>query len=125
MTPFRVLFFGLLLVAGVLYVLNPGPDKFKEFLQEELADQAEARARAAGESVAGSAGGAVTGFLADRLGRRAGSLASDAFTREDYKVASVYTADLNGRQPGGAWRFLGIAGWFVPLERPEVSDITG
>lgn len=125
MTPFRILLFGLILVAGVLYVLNPGPEKFKEFLQVELAEQASARARAAGESVAGEAGGAITGFLADRLGRRAGSLASDAFTREDYKVASVYTADLNGRQPGGAWRFLGIAGWFVPLERPEVSDITG
>ena len=122
MTPFRVLFFGLILVAGILYVLNPGPEKFKEFLEEELAAQAEARARAAGESVAGSAGGAVTGFLADRLGRRAGSLASDAFGREDYKVASVYTADLNGRLPGGEWTFLGIAGWFIPLDHPIEDD---
>ena len=125
MTPFRVIVLGLILVAGVLYVLNPGPEKFKEFLEMELAEQAQERARAAGESVGGEMGGAVTGFLAERLGRKAGSLASDAFGREDYKVASVYTADLNGRRPGGAWKFLGIAGWFVPLERPEVSEITG
>ena len=125
MTPSRILLLGLLLVAGILYLLNPGPEKFKEFLETEVAAQAEARARAAGESVAGQMGGATAGFLADRLGRKAGSIASDAFGREDYKVASVYTADLNGRRPGGAWKFLGIAGWFVPLERPEVSDITG
>ena len=125
MTPSRILLLGLVLVLGILYVLNPGPETFKEFLQVELAAQAEARAREAGESVGGELGGAAAGFLADRLGRTAGSIASDAFEREDYKVASVYTADLNGRQPGGAWRFLGIAGWFVPLERPEVSDITG
>ena len=32
MTPGRILFLGLLIVAGVLYVLNPGPEKFREFL---------------------------------------------------------------------------------------------
>lgn len=124
MTPGRILFLGLLIVAGVLYVLNPGPEKFREFLTVELAAQAEARARAAGEEVGGSVGGAAAGFLAERLGRRAGSIASDAFEREDYYVASVYTADLNGRRPGGAWKFLGIAGWFFPIERPETSDFS-
>ena len=125
MTPGRILFVGLLVVAGVLFVLNPGPEKFKEYLQVELARQAEERARAAGESVGGEFGGAAAGFLAERMGRRAGDLASDFFERENYHVASVYTADLNGRQPGGAWKFLGIAGWFVPIERPEASDVTG
>ena len=125
MTPGRILLLGLLLVAGVLYVLNPGPEKFREFLTVELAEQAEARAREAGEGVAGGAGGAAAGFIAERLGRRAGDLASDAFEREDYHVASVYTADLNGRSPGGAWKFLGIAGWFFPIERPETADFTG
>jgi hypothetical protein len=118
MTPFRVLVLGLLVIAGVLYVLNPGPEKFREFLQEELAAQAEERARRVGEGVGGDAGGDVAGFIAGRLGRQAGDLASDAFQREDYHLASIYTADLNGRRPGGAWKFLGIAGWFVPLEQP-------
>lgn len=120
MTPFRIFLVGLILVGGLLYALNPGPEKFREFLQEELAAQAEQRAREAGEATAGELGGDVAGFLAARLGRRAGDLASDAFERDDYYVASVYTADLNGRRPGGAWKFLGIAGWFVPLEQPEL-----
>ena len=120
MTPFRVFVLGLIVLAGVLYVLNPGPEKFKEFLQEEIAAQASERAREAGEATGGSLGGDVAGFIAGRLGRRAGDIASDVFGREDYYVASVYTADLNGRRPGGAWKFLGIAGWFFPLEQPEV-----
>lgn len=120
MTPSRVLFFGLIVIAGLLFVLNPGPEKFREFLQEELAAQAEARARAAGEGVAGGVGGDVAGFLAQRLGRRAGDVASDAFERENYYVASVYATDLNGRRPGGEVSFLGIAGWFVPMEQIEL-----
>ena len=125
MTPGRILFVGLLVVAGILYVLNPGEEKFKEFLQMEIAEQAEARARAEGERIGGEFGGAAAGFLAERLGRRAGEIASDTFERENYHLASVYTADLNGRRPGGAWKFLGIAGWFVPIERPSTEDFTG
>lgn len=120
MTPFRILFVGLLLVAGLLYVLNPGPEQFRVFLTEELTMQAEQRARDAGEEVAGRFGGKVAGVIARRLGREAGDLASEAFTRDDYYVASVYRVDLNGRRPGGEWRFLGVAGQFFPLEEPEI-----
>lgn len=111
MTPGRILFFGLALALGALYLLNPGPDTFEEFLSTEMAE------RARGES-----GGGAGGFLADRIGRSAGAAASDLFDREDYKVASVYTADFNGRRPGGEWTFLGIAGWFIPLERPDADE---
>lgn len=115
MTPGRVLFVGLLLVAGVLYLLNPGPEAFREYLE------AEATARARAE--AGETGDRVSDFLGTRLGRRVSQLASDAFERENYYVASVYRADLNGRFPGGEWTFLGVAGWFTPLERPfDESD---
>jgi hypothetical protein len=62
----------------------------------------------------------VAGFLADRLGRRAGDIASEAFTRDNYYVASVYKTDLNGRRPGGEVEFLGIANWFVPLKKLDV-----
>ena len=119
MTPSRVLLVGLLAVGVLLYVLNPGPEAFREYLRTELAAQAEARAREAGEQVAGSVGGDVAGFLAQRLGRQAGDVASQAFERENYYVASVYRVDLNGRQPGGEWAFLGIANWFTPIEAPE------
>ncbi|WP_412061498.1 hypothetical protein [Rubrivirga sp. IMCC45206] len=104
MTPGRILFVGLLLLAGLLFVLNPGPDRFQEYLQEEAAERAGRR---------GS-----TGFLNERLGRVAGGLADDAFEREDLYLASIYEADLNGRMPGGEWRYLGVAGWFFVLDSP-------
>ena len=56
MTPFRILLVGLVLVAGLLYLLNPGPEAFRTFLTEELAQRAEQRARDAGEEVAGRFG---------------------------------------------------------------------
>ena len=109
MTPGRVLFVGLILIAGLLYLLNPGPAAFQEFLQAEAA----ARARDDGES-----GNSVTDFLDDRLGRRAGRVDIEDVERENYHVASVYRVDLNGRFPGGEWAYLGIAGWFTPIEQP-------
>ena len=110
MTPGRVLLVGLVLVAGLLYVLNPGPDAFREFLRAEAAERARQEGKEGGNN--------VTDFLDDRLGRRAGRVATDDFEREDYHVASVYRVDLNGRYPGGEWAYLGIAGWFTPIERP-------
>ena len=111
MTPGRILFVGLILVAGLLYLLNPGPVAFQEFLQAEAA----ARAREAGDA----SGDGVTDFLDDRLGRRAGRVDVEDVERTDYYVASVYRVDLNGRFPGGEWEYLGIAGWFTPIERPD------
>ena len=119
MTPSRILLIGLAIVAVLLFFLNPGPEDFRVFLTEELSDRAEREARAAGESVAGRFGGDVAGVLARRLGREAGDLASDAFERENYYVASVYFVDVNGRRPGGEWEFLGIAGQFFPIEEIE------
>lgn len=119
MTASRVFFLGLVLIAGVLYLLNPGPEKFRAFLQEHLSEQAEVRAREAGEQIGGDIGGGVGSIVAQRLGRSGGDLAADLFEREDYYLASVYAVDLNGRQPGGEVSFLGIAGWFFSLDEPK------
>lgn len=116
----RVLLFGLLVIGVVLYALNPGPTRFNEFMQDEMARRAEEAARQAGGTVAGRMGEGVAGFLADRLGRAAGDAVSTAFERDDYYVASVYRVDLNGRRPGGEVEFLGIANQFFPLKMPEV-----
>ena len=114
MTPFRVFLGGLFLLAILLYVLNPGPDTFKRFIQEEVADRA---AEEAGE--APGLFGDVASVVARRIGREAGGMASDAFERDNYHLASVYHFDMNGRSPGGEWKFLGIANWFIPLETPD------
>ena len=116
MTPFRILFAGLLIVGTMLYVLNPGPEKFEEFLRIDMAERAQAAAEATG---AGNIAGGMGSFLANRLGREVGGAASQAFEREDYHVASVYRVDLNADRPGGEWAFLGIANWFIPIEQPE------
>lgn len=115
MTPFRVFLGGMFLLATLLYILNPGPDKFSRFIQEELADRA---AEQAGD--APGLFGDVASIVARRIGREAGGLAADAFERENYYLASVYHFDMNGRSPGGEWKFLGIASWFVPLDTPEL-----
>ena len=115
MSPFRILVGGLMLVAVVLAVLNPGPDKFKAFLQDTLADRAADRVADA----TGNIGGGVADFLADRIGREVGGLASQAFERDNYYVWSVYRVDLNGRQADGEVEFLGIANSFIPLKLPQ------
>ncbi len=123
MSPGRVLLVGLVAVGVLLYVLNPGPEKFEVFLREEAARQAEQAALDAGTAAGGNVVGGVSAFLAQRLGREVGGAAAQAFERENYHVASVYRIDFNGPDRGGEWAFLGIANAFVPIEKPEpLSD---
>lgn len=121
MTPFRILFVGLIVVAGLCFLLNPGEEKFQEFMEVEMAQQAAQRAEDAVGGVAGNTAGDVAGFLAGRLGRNAGNIASAAFTRDDYYLASIYRTDLNGSRKGGEVEFLGIANWFIPLKTIDVQ----
>ena len=106
MTPGRVLFVGLLAVAALLFVLNPGSDAFGEFLTDEAA------ARAEGSDT-------VSRFLQGRTGRKTAQTLGENAEHENYYLATVYTIDMNGRMPGGEQRYLGIAGWFTPLESDE------
>jgi len=111
---------GTLLI--VLWWFNPKEEQFTDFLTQEIS----ALTANAGEE-AGRATGGVTSVLAGRLGRAVGDAAGRAvgreasgmFERKSYGVASMYTLDLNGRRPEGEWKFLGIAGQFVPIEQPE------
>ena len=122
--------FGLPILIGTLLVVlwwfNPTEEQFQEFLTEEI----RGIASDAGADAGRTAGGAM-GFLTERLGRAAGDAAGRAagrqasgmFERESYGVASMYTLDLNGRREGGEWKFLGIAGQFVPIDQPENLDV--
>ena len=118
MTPLRILFFGLMTVGVMLYVLNPGPEKFEQFLRTDLAERAEAATREATGDDGGIAGG-MGSFIAQRIGREIGGAASQAFDRENYYLGSIYRVDLNAERPGGEWAFLGVANWFIPVEEPE------
>jgi hypothetical protein len=123
MTPLRILFFGLLALGVMLYVLNPGPEKFERFIRQDLAERAEAAAREAAGGEGADIGGGMGTFLAERIGREIGAASSHTFDRTDYYVASVYRVDLNGPQDGGAWAFLGVANWFIPVEQPETVQV--
>jgi hypothetical protein len=102
----------LLLVAlvVVLAVTNPGPEAFGAFAEEVAAEQIEAVA----------AGVPAGGLLGELGGLAAGQLVRRYADRDNYLVASVYTLDLDGRaREEGDWRFLGVAGRFFELQRPE------
>lgn len=98
-----------LLALLALYLFNPSMDDFKVFvegqseriLQRELGD--------------GMLGRALSGAGS----RLAGSYIDRVTEREDYFIFSTYTIDLDGAEADKEeWRFLGIGGRFVELDRP-------
>jgi hypothetical protein len=100
----------LLALVVVLAVTNPGPDAFAEFAEDNVTEQL----RAVADDL--SAGD----FLGGLGGVAAGALVRRHADRDNYLVASVYTLDLDGRaRDAEDWTFLGVAGLFIELHRPE------
>ena len=102
----------------VLAVMNPQPDDFQQFVEEQLEArlQTEVRKRAGGDSamcgLIDGTGASITSRYVDR-----------ATNRDNYVVASTYTVDLDGANASELeWKFLGVAGRFVPLETPKPSS---
>ena len=120
MESLRILLIGLFAVGVVLYVLNPGPEKFDRFLQIDQTERAEAAARA--ETGGPDIHGGMSAFLNNRIGREVEGEATHEFDREQYYVASVYRVDLTPGRAGGRWAYLGVANWFVPVEQPEAEE---
>ena len=103
-------------VVGTLALFNPDEEAFETFVRERTQDVVTEHARSAAGSLLGSAAGALGAEVA-------GALAGGAVERSSYVAFSVYTLDLNGpREPGGEWRFLGVAGQFFELERPAMMQ---
>ena len=115
MTPLRILFAGLVAAVVMLYVLNPRTEAFAAFYRLDHAERAEAAARAADSTRTGTS----HVFLADRTGRAVSDAADIPFDRTNYHLGSLYRVDTNAEQDGGEWTFLGVAGWFIPVEQPE------
>ena len=120
MESLRILLIGLFAVGVVLYVLNPGPEKFDRFLRIDVAERAEESARA--ETGGPDIHGGMSAFLNNRIGREVEGAPTHAFDREQYYVASVYRVDLTPGREGGRWAYLGVANWFVPVEQPEAEE---
>jgi hypothetical protein len=95
----------VLIVGGVLAYTNPGMEEFsdyardisQEMIQDEVGDNAIGRAVAQfGSSLAGD-------------------FANELTERKNYVVYSTYT--IGSDNPD--WKFLGIAGRFIQLNRPS------
>lgn len=103
------------IVAAIIAVIalaffNPGMDDFRTFVRAQAEGMIQ---RETGESELG-------GLLSDVGGSLAGRYIDRITERRNYFVFSTYTVDFDGDDSEAEdWRFLGIAGQFVELDRPE------
>ncbi len=100
----------LLTVAGVLYLYNPKPQAFQEYVQNQVAEHLQ---QELGSSVIGRSFAGTEAELAAVLARKAAR-------RDNYYFWSIYTVDPDGDDgEQDYWRFLGIGGQFFLIERPK------
>ncbi len=100
----------LTVIVIALAIFNPGMDQFRQFVRQrtELAIEEETGGSMLGRALSG-AGASLAGDYVDRVTER-----------ENYYLFSTYTIDLDGAQgENQEWRFLGIAGQFFAVDRPE------
>ena len=109
----RVFVFVVLALAagGLLARYNPGKEEFRDFVKERV------ERRLSAEIGTERIGRIVTMFGTDV----AGAIAARASRRTDYLLFSLYRVDLgaDGR-PEDEWKFVGVAGSFFELSRPEI-----
>lgn len=101
---------GLLIgVALLLAVSNPGPEQFERFVDEVVTQIIVAEAgHLLGSDRVAMLGGALVGRMARQHARR-----------DNYLVLSIYKLDMRAfGLYGEEWRFLGIGGRFVEMQRP-------
>lgn len=101
----------LAFVAGFLARYNPDRTEFRAFVHEAVE-----------EYMSQELGTERIGRIVTRFGTDvAASIAARSARREDYLLYSIYSVDLgaDGR-PEDQWRFLGIAGSFHELSRPDI-----
>lgn len=100
----------LVLAVIALAIFNPGMNQFRLFVADRAEDiiLEEAGDSMLGRALSG-AGGNLAGQYVDRITER-----------ENYILFSTYTIDLDGPESDEEdWEFLGMAGHFLELSRPE------
>jgi hypothetical protein len=106
----RTFFVVLVLAAVALGFTNPGMEDFRAFAREQV--EADLSARAGDSRLGQALARAGTDLAADNIHR--------VTDRTNYLVASTYAVDLDRQiDTPPDWRFLGIAGRFIPLKTPE------
>ncbi len=105
-------FLPVLLLVGAAVALalsNPQMDQFQDFARER---SEELVLRETGDTNVGR-------FLANVGGGLAGAFVDDITERNNYVLFSTYTIGSNDDGDNDSWRFLGVGGQFIELERPE------
>lgn len=104
----------ILVLAGAAVWTNPGPDDFSTYVESRTRDKLMEQA---GDTDLGRALSSLGSSLA-------GSFSQKVTERKNYLVFSVYTLDLDGPDASeGDWKFLGAAGSFYELNRPESVQV--
>lgn len=100
----------LVVAAVVLAATNPSSADFRAFVE---AHSEQLLREQTGDSTLGRALAGAGASLASRY-------IEQVADHENYVLFSTYTLDLDGpEREGEEWRFLGIGGQFLELERPE------
>ena len=106
----------VLLAIIALAFYNPGMDDFAVFVE---ANAESIILEEAGSTMLGRA-------LSGAAGNLAGEYVPRLTERDNYLIFSTYTIDFDGTDSDAEdWRFLGIAGRFVELERPQSMRESG
>lgn len=109
----RTLVLIVLFVMVLLFISNPDMEDFKEFVERRSEQILQTRT---GDSELGrmlsDIGSSVAGGYVDRITER-----------RNYFLFSTYRIDLDGPDSTeNEWRFLGIGGQFIELERPDALE---
>lgn len=106
---------GLVAILAVIALafFNPGMDEFRTFIRAQAEGMIE---REAGGTPLGEALSGAGGRLAERYVDR-------VTDRRNYFIFSTYTIDIDGAESDAEdWKFLGLAGQFVELDRPASME---
>lgn len=97
-----------LVVALVLFLMNPGMDDFTGFFKERSAERIE-------QKIGGGVLGRVLGGAGSEL---VAAGVEKVTTRRSYVVLSTYDVDTDS-DGVSEYRYLGAAGQFITLREPE------
>ncbi len=102
-----------LVVVALLFIFNPDIEDFKQFVEKRSEQILRTRA---GDSKLGR-------ILSDIGSSLAGSYVDRITERKNYLLFSTYHIDLDGPdERENEWRFLGIGGRFIELDRPSSHE---
>lgn len=111
----RYLFLILLLgIVGYLAYSNPTEAEFRTFSRDMVEKYVHERAQLPDNS--------MRGLIKDLAGVLAGQMVESLVLRKNYVLFSFFTLEVPDAFARHNWRFLGIGGYFIPLERPEFLE---